>query len=40
MKLRLNNALSYVEELEGKNNANEETIAKLEENLEVTHQLV
>ncbi|CAK1594342.1 unnamed protein product [Parnassius mnemosyne] len=34
VKLRLNNALSYIEEMEQKNTAAEESIAKLEEQLE------
>lgn len=35
VKHRLTNALSFVEELEQKNTAAEETIAKMEEQLEV-----
>lgn len=35
LKLRLTNAMSYQEELEQRNTSAEETIAKLEEQLEV-----
>lgn len=36
-KLKLTNALNFIEELEQRNTAAEETISKLEEQLEVTN---